>query len=206
MRPFLFLNTKTTGFDTGEDRIVQLSTRLVTHNNFQDYNHLVRPDGFTTPAAVTRHHGITDREAKLQGITLAQALEDLVLQIEQADIVVGHHVEFDIGIIIAEARRADRLDLVATLTHPNFGLDGGRRAAICTQRLAADYLRWLGEAPSLSNTKLTSVYQRLFQDELAGTHDAMVDVVACQRIYDFIHGFQLEMGVELETDIVCLED
>ena len=206
MRTFLFLDTETTGLDTNEDRIVQLSTRLVALEGFQNYSHLVRPNGFTIPDTVTSIHGITDQVATQQGISLEKALKELLQQIEQADIIVGHHIDFDIAILLAEARRTGFFDLVKTLTHPKFGLDTGRRAAICTQRLAADYFRFLGESPSLSNTKLTTVYQRLFGEELVGRHDAMVDVVACQRVYDQLRGFQLEYGLDFPADIVCFED
>ncbi|MEL7161839.1 MAG: 3'-5' exonuclease, partial [Bacteroidota bacterium] len=192
--------------DTNEDRIVQLSTRLVALEGFQDYNHLVRPNGFTIPDTVTSIHGITDQVATRQGISLEKALKELLQQIEQADIIVGHHIDFGIAILLAEARRTGFFDLVATLTHPKFGLDAGRRAAICTQRLAADYFRFLGESPSLSDTKLATVYRRLFGEELVGAHDAMVDVVACQRVYDQLHGFQLEHGLDFPADIVCFED
>ena len=67
MRTFLFLDTETTGLDTNEDRIVQLSTRLVAPEGFQDYNQLVRPNGFTIPDTVTSIHSITDQVASQQG-------------------------------------------------------------------------------------------------------------------------------------------
>jgi len=41
MRALLFLDTEITGLDTGLDRIVQLSTRLVLPHCSQDYNQLV---------------------------------------------------------------------------------------------------------------------------------------------------------------------
>lgn len=41
MRTFLFLDTETTGLDTNEDRVVQLSTRLVAPEGFQNYNGFV---------------------------------------------------------------------------------------------------------------------------------------------------------------------
>lgn len=206
MRALLFLDTKTTGLDPGKGRIVQLSTRLVSPVGSQDDNQLVRPENFAIPATATKVHGITAQVASLHGTSITQVFEDLSRQIEQADIIVGHNVEYDIAIIIAEAKRSGCHDLVATLTHPKFGLDGGRRAAICTQRLAADYFRFLGESPSLSDTKLTTVYQRLFQEELVGAHDALVHVIACQQVYNHLRGFQRKHGVEFGADIVCFED
>jgi DNA polymerase-3 subunit epsilon len=206
MRNFLFLETETTGLNTGKDRIVQLSTRLVCPTESQDHNQLIRPDNFVIPATATKIHGITNQVATVEGISIAQALDDLSLHIQQADIIVGHHIEFDIAIIVAEARRNGNHDLVVTLTHPKFGLDGGRRAAICTKRLAADYLRSLGESPSRSDTKLAAIYRRLFGEELIGAHDALVDAIASQRVYNFLSAFQLEQGVVFLSNIVCFED
>lgn len=206
MRTLLFLDTETTGLDTGKDRVVQLSTRLVSASGTQDYNQLVRPENFAIPAAAVKIHGITEQVATLQGASIAQVLEAFSAQLDQADIIVGHNVEYDIAMIIAEAKRSGNHDLVATLTHPRFGLNGGVRAAICTQRLAADYLLAIGENPSHSNTKLTTIYRKLFGEELTGAHDALVDAIACQRIYRFLSNFQVEHSLQFPSDIVCLED
>jgi|AntRauTorckE5430_2_1112549.scaffolds.fasta_scaffold00275_17 DNA polymerase III epsilon subunit-like protein len=206
MRALLFLDTETTGLDTGKDRVVQLSTRLVSASGTQDYDQLVRPENFAIPAAAVKIHGITEQVATLRGVSIARVLEEFSTQLEQADIIVGHNVKYDIAIIIAEAKRNGYHDLVATLTHPRFGLNAGVRAAICTQRLAADYLLAIGEDPSRSNTKLTTIYHQLFGEELTGAHDALVDAIACQRIYNFLSAFQTKQGVHFPSDILCFED
>jgi len=206
MRALLFLDTETTGLDTGIDRIVQLSTRLVSASGTQDYNQLVRPENFAIPAAAVKVHGITEQVATLRGTSIAQVLEEFSAQLNHADIIIGHNVKYDIAIIIAEAKRSGYHDLVATLTHPRFGLNDGVRAAICTQRLAADYLFSAGEEPSRSNTKLTAIYRRLFGEELTGAHDALVDAIACQRVYTFLNDFQMKHSLQFPSDIVCLED
>ena len=206
MRALLFIDTETTGLDTGKDRIVQLSTRLVSTTGHRDYNQMVRPENFIIPAAATKIHGITNQVATLRGTAISQVLEDFFLQLDQADIVIGHNVQYDIAIIIAEAKRHGYHNLVDALTGPQFGLNTGRRAAICTQCLAADYLEATGKTPSLSSTKLTTIYRQLFGEELAGAHDALVDAVACQRIYNFLNAFQVEHSLHFPSAIVCLED
>lgn len=200
------MNTETTGLDPGKDHIVQLSTRLVSTTGSQDYNQLVHPENFATPITATKVHGITNKVASLRRISITQILEDVSRQIEQADIIVGHNVEYDIAIIIAEAKRNGYHNLVATLTHPRFGRDGGRRAAICTRQLAMEYFSFLGESLSLADTKLTNVYQRIFQKELVDAHDAMAEVIACQRVYNHLRSFQLKNGIDFQADIVCFED
>jgi DNA polymerase III epsilon subunit-like protein len=167
---------------------------------------MVRPENFVIPAAATKIHGITNQVATLRGTAISQVLEDFFYQLDQADIVIGHNVQYDIAIIIAEAKRYGYHNLVNALTNPQFGFESGRRAAICTQCLAADYLEAIGKTPSLSSTKLTTIYRQLFEEELAGAHDALVDAVACQRIYNFIRDYQLKRGLDFPSDIVCLED
>jgi DNA polymerase III epsilon subunit-like protein len=206
MRTFLFLTTKTTGLDTEKDRILQLSTRLVVHKETQDSSLLIRPSGFAIPAAAIKVHDISDRVATTQGVGIGQALELLMKQLRQAEIIIGHNIAYDIEILLAQARRVGRQDIIELLTPPLFGFNGGTCAAVCIQRLAADYLRHLGEPASLSDTKLTIVYQKLFGEELVGAHDALADAIACQRIYEFLSTFQLEQGVEFLSDIVCFED
>lgn len=206
MRNFLFLDTETTGLDTTANRLLQLSTRLIDPGGTQDYDQLIRPAGFTIPPAAHAIHGISDQVATTQGIPLTQALDAFSQQLERADIVIGHNVDFDLSIIRAEARRVDRNDLIARLEKPNFGTNGGRRAAICTHCLAQDYLRFKKQPASNSAAKLITIYRELFHEELTGAHNAMVDVIACQRIYNFIHAFQLEQGVDFKSDIVFLDD
>jgi DNA polymerase III epsilon subunit-like protein len=185
MRTFLFLTTKTTGIDTEKDRILQLSTRLVVHKETQDSSLLIRPSGFATPAAAIKVHGISDRVATAQGVDIGQALELLMKQLRQAEIIIGHNIAYDIKILLAQARRVGRQDIIELLTPPLFGFNGGACAAVCIQRLAADYLRHLGE-------------------ELVGAHDALADAIACQRIYEFLSTFQLEHKLEFGADIVFL--
>lgn len=205
MCTLLFIDIGTTGADPGKNRILQLSTRLVLPAGPQDYNQRVQPENFTVPVSSSRVRGTTNRVADAHETSIAQLLAALSRQIERTDIIIGHNVESDIAVIIAEAKRNGNQDMVATLTHPKFGLDGGRRAAICTQCLADDYFRFLGESPSLPDAKLSTVYQRLFREELLGAHDASVGVVACQRVYNHIRSFQLEHGLEFQSDIVCLD-
>jgi DNA polymerase III epsilon subunit-like protein len=148
----------------------------------------------------------TNQVATLRGTAISRVPEDFFIQLDQADIVIGHNVQYDTATIIAEAKRYGYHKLVNALTDPQFGFESGRRAAICTQCLAADYLEATGKIPSLSSTKLTTIYRQLFGEELACAHDALVDAVACQRIYNFISDYQLKLGLYFPSDIVCLED
>jgi len=132
MRNLLFLSLKAVSLEASDGkRILEIGMRLVSHNNIQDLRQLVRPTGYSTPAAV---------------------------------------------------------------------------AAICTQQLVVDYFQHLGEPIHCSNTKLAGTHRRLFGEELVDGHDALVEAIACQRIYNFCSVFQQEQETTFLSDIVCLED
>lgn len=75
MRALLFLETETTGLDTGKDRIVQLSTRLVLPTGSQDYNQLVRPQNSAIPDTTTKIHRSANQVANLRGTSITQERE-----------------------------------------------------------------------------------------------------------------------------------
>jgi DNA polymerase III epsilon subunit-like protein len=206
MRTFLFLTTKTIGLDPEKDRILQLGTRLVDCKATHDFCQIVHSNSFSISAKAANIDGISDRVSTDQEPSIGQVLGLLQKNLRQAEIIIGHNIARDLAIISAEARRAGWQDIQALLTHPHFGFDGGALVAICTRQLAADYLRHLGETPSRSNTKLISIYRRLFEEELVGTHDALIGAIASQRIYSFLSAFQVESGVQFSSDIICFED
>lgn len=205
MRTLLFLHTETTGLDPEKDRIVQLGTRLVTHNQTQDFRLQIGPADYSISAAVSKINRTTVQVAKAQEVGIERTLAQLAEQIHQAEIIIGHNIDNALAIILTEARRTGRQDLIELLTHPRFGFDLGERAAICTRQLSADYLQFIGKPVTTSATKLSTFYRRLFNEGLPNAHDTLASTVACQRIYDYLTAFQLEKGIAFEAGILCLD-
>ncbi|MEL7160423.1 MAG: hypothetical protein AAFN92_06680 [Bacteroidota bacterium] len=197
MRTFLFLDTVTTGPDTETDRIVQLNTRLANGRGFYDKNLLAQPANAATIA-----YRPADSAPTQDDHSVSPLLAALELLLQNADIIVGHQIDLQLAFIIAEATRTGRNGMVATLTHPKFGLRGGQRAAICTRRLAADYLRYLGKYSSPADTQLPGIYRRLFHQRVPDITGA----VACHQLYGFFRDFQLSRKIDFVSDIVCLPD
>lgn len=187
MRTFLFLGVATTGRNPEEDHLVQIGSRLVVADQWQDCHLLFPP-------------------ATHQAIDTRQAFDTLSTQLARAELIVSHHAAFAIATIIAEARRAGRQEIVTMLSPPQFGFDGGTRAAICTQQLSADYFRYLGQPATSANTQLSTIYPQLFGEALPSTHNALAAAIACQRIYHFLNAFQQQQSVAFGADIVCLAD
>ena len=70
---------------------------------------LIRPDGFAVAGAATEKHGISDLQARTEGASLRDVLQEMVCdvctKVSRGARVCGHHLEFDAGIVAAELDR-----------------------------------------------------------------------------------------------------
>ena len=183
----LFFDTETTGFlkpsapltDPGQPHVVQLAAQLcdesgAIHAGFS----LIIDPGVPIPDRVAEIHGITNERASHYGVTpeVALAMWDHLHQ--RAELLVGHNVKFDIGIMdVALARHRPRATIIAK---PTF----------CTMEAASpimklpptDKMRAAGFTKP-KPPKLEEAIRHFFGEPLDGAHDAMVDVVACRRVF-----------------------
>lgn len=108
-RPFLCLDTETTGVDCYEDRIVEVAAVTVNPDGTTDdpWVTIIDPsiDIPDEPAAI---HGITTERAKAEGIPTADALTTLADRIYGAGVgtpLVMFNARFDWPLLLAEAER-----------------------------------------------------------------------------------------------------
>ncbi|WP_187270976.1 3'-5' exonuclease family protein [Neolewinella aurantiaca] len=175
---------------------------MVSLTEPQDYNQLIRSRKLVVPAVNASIYGVINQAAVTKEIAIAQAIIELTPYIRQADIIVGHNIAQTIAILLAAARRNNHQAIIKMLTHPHFGFDLGNRAAICTQQLAGDYLRFLGQSPSSSDTELAVIYHRIFGEDIPHNHDIPARALASQRVYDFLSTFKQKHENEFLADIV----
>jgi DNA polymerase III epsilon subunit-like protein len=167
---YVFLDTETTGFarDGVQPRIVSLAWIIAEGAATPQVsrNCIVRPDGFTIPAAAAAVHGITTERARATGRPVRSVLDDFADDIRRLKphTVVAHNLAYDFPIVAAEFRGLG-------IGNPCEGLTWS-----CTMLLARG--RWPGES-----AKLGDVYRRVFRKPLAGAHDAGADVLACARVF-----------------------
>ena len=178
---YLVFDTETTGLPANFQapitdsanwpRLVELAWGLYDeHGDLHSAGQmLVRPEGFTIPAEATQVHGITDERATSEGVSLAQALVELVAATEECQYLVAHNLEYDLAIVGAELHRLGQSDfgkglqLACTMRMgTGLGLPGGRG----------------GKPP-----KLHELHEALFEEELNGAHRAEADVAACARCF-----------------------
>jgi DNA polymerase III epsilon subunit-like protein len=98
-------------------RIVQLSFILYDTDRMetlQMYDSIIRlrPEQYPIPPESSAIHGISTEKSQAEGIPILQALLDFMAAYQQADFVVGHNIQYDINVVLAEIalvnRRKDR--------------------------------------------------------------------------------------------------
>lgn len=172
---YLFFDTETTGLSRRSDHVVQIAWALVDKNGVvsSDASYVIKPDGYSIPRAASDIHGITTAQACQIGEPLVRVLKEFSSIAKEAEAVVAHNIDFDIGILRTDYHRAG----IA------FPLDG--KMQICTMRLSTEWCR-LPKFNGMSGfkyPKLDELHYRLFGETFDGAHDAKNDVDACIRCY-----------------------
>ncbi|MEI7451952.1 MAG: 3'-5' exonuclease [Candidatus Falkowbacteria bacterium] len=177
---YLFFDTETTGLPKNynasyEDldnwpRVVQLAWVLADENKniIEEKTFIIKPDGFTIPAASSAVHGITDAKANEFGIPVHEALAQFNASLQNNNVtLVAHNISFDISVMAAEFLRASLDTNFLNLTR------------ICTMKSSIAFCN----LPNRKFPKLAELYRQLFNEDFANAHDALADVLACSRCF-----------------------
>ena len=197
----LFFDTETTGFsnsnlpvdDPAQPHIVQIAAQLCREDGaiVGGFSFIVDPGishGITIPTRAAEVHGITDEVAAALGMSVEFALSAFLHLYQRAGLVVAHNIKFDRAIVETAIARHYKRPMPL------------RKPLFCTMEAATpiialpptDRMRAAGFTKS-KPPKLAEAIRHFFDEPLDGAHDAMVDVIACRRVF-----FRLrEMGVEV---------
>ena len=181
----LVYDTETTGLPRdwnapltdGENwpRLVQLAWQLHTPDGklVSRGNRIVKPDGFTIPYNAAKVHGITTERATEVGLPLTEVMEEFGRDLDQAEHVMGHNIEFDVNIMGAEWIRlgapAERVTDKALIDSKDeatefCAIPGGRGGKF----------KW---------PTLTELHEKLFGEGFGDAHDAAYDVDATAKCF-----------------------
>ena len=181
--------------------IVQLSYILYDTLNPEDskiFNKYIDiPDEITiTEGSMAIHHITKESIAAAADINRAKiydALDEFMDDVEKADVVVGHNVQFDRKMIIAELTRVSKEHKIPQITKmmndSNFICTMEKTQPVCNLKREISYIdKKTGESKvfyKIKPPKLMESYKHYFGYEPAGEalHDAIIDVVVCLRVY-----------------------
>lgn len=176
-------DTETTGVHKPVYPVEIAAVLIEFHKDKLPYEHayfnlIIRPDGWEIPEASSKVHGIKHELALKLGIPSIVAVSALTNLWSVADFRVAHNAEYDDGVIDAAIERLGRK---STLPRP---------PVKCTKELAAPVLNLPPTEKMLAvgydkpkAPKLEECYRFLFNEELAGAHNALIDARACARVF-----------------------
>jgi len=180
----LFLDTETTGLPKFTEidpvekwpRVVQLAWSLYSSDGERESRNsfIIYPTDFSIPMDSARIHGITTERAKAEGVSLYKVLPQFNADVERAETVIAHNLDFDLPIVTTEFLRCSLKS----------GLGG--KQYFCTMK--TPQIVSLCKLPSKSGRgykwpTLNELHLQLFQEEFADSHNAGADVEACARCY-----------------------
>lgn len=190
--PYLVFDTETTGlpdFRAPSDaphqpHLVQFAAVLLSEqfHEWGRFHCLVRPAGWEIPPEVAAIHGISANLAHQFGVeeALVSSLFWKLAAIPGVTLV-GHNLPFDMRIMrIALLRAGVGKELQEEhLTAPRY----------CTMEAARPIIQLPPTAKMRGGFKaprLSEAYLHFFGEEFIGAHDAMVDTLACARVFQHL--------------------
>lgn len=178
----LIFDTETTGLprnytapcsDTDNwPRLVQVSFVLTNGKDRHEFDFIIKPEGFVIPEEVSKIHGISQKRALKEGMSIKFALRMFFIILKDTDVLVAHNLSFDIGIIGAEFYRLNAGEL--------FERELAKTEQYCTMKSSKIKGTHGGKTKW---PKLIELYKHHFNEEFDGAHNAIVDTRACERCY-----------------------
>jgi len=178
----LVFDTETTGFIDKKNSSLDLQPSIVQfagifwelqeNGDFTkswEINELMKPPR-SIPAGASRVHHIYDIDVKDKP-PIAQKMDSFLQIINDADVVIGHNIEYDEDMMKLELKRLGK------------EYEYQPKQTFCTMKTTVEFcgLQWSGER--LKYPKLGELYKKLFGEYFLGAHDAIVDVEATLKIF-----------------------
>lgn len=157
-------------------RLIQLAWIVTDEvgNIVKRQNYIIKPDGFVINDKIAVLTSINTTRAQREGVELVNALSEFMADIEEAQLVIGHNIDFDMHIVGCELFR-ENMNYNKLMTKPS----------ICTMQKSTNFcaIPINGNHAGYKWPKLEELHQKLFGTTFAGAHDAMSDVEATRKCY-----------------------
>jgi len=189
----LVLDTETTGLPTTPrgirpntqnidqwPHIVQLSWLMydVKKGSVTEHDYVVQtPSGIAVPEESTAIHGITERMSK-NGTCLKDVLGILKVCMDQAQIIVGHNLDFDLDMVRSAVLRADMGRDTLTLDQV--------KIYYCTMKHGRALCNIVTHNGFVKPPRLEELHRYIFNETATNLHNSMTDVLVCFRCFHYM--------------------
>ncbi len=155
-------------------RMVQLAWQL--HENdgklVSRGSSLVVPEGFSIPFVSEKIHGISTERATSEGRDLKEVLSDFEADLQKAEFVAGHNIDFDVKVVGAEFYRKETHSVLF------------EKDVLDTKDLSTDFCAIPGgKGGGYKWPTLTELHTKLFGKPFDAAHDAAYDVDATAKCF-----------------------
>jgi DNA polymerase III epsilon subunit-like protein len=148
------------------------------------------PERFTTEEYLSQAHKITKMaiESGLQNmesrLDMDKALNEFIDYFNNADVVTGHNVTFDMNMLLAECARTEQKDLFDILISSRYKFYCTACKAINSVKICYTY-NCNKNPPIYKMPRLNQAYFRMYgyAPKEEALHNALIDVVACLRVF-----------------------
>lgn len=177
----IFFDVETSGFikkdlaadAPGQAWVMQIAFILSEKDRIcTEFSTLLRAENRKCHPGAQAVHQISVEECDKLGMSESEALNIIIHGFNSANTLIAHNIFFDLGFVGQFMRRngrsADMLDF---------------KSLFCTMKSSTDLCQLPGHYGNYKWPKLTELYKFLFDEEMEGAHDAMVDVRATRRCY-----------------------
>lgn len=155
-------------------RLVQLSWILADEREeLSRGDFIIRPEGFVIPEEASRVHGITTELALEKGAELKRVVYYFLGAARVAEVMVGHNIPFDLGVVGAELIRTWGKNYLEGLKAEDTMRASVEYCAIPKANGGIGY-KW---------PKLQELYVKCFGHEFEGAHNSMSDISATFECY-----------------------
>lgn len=125
-------------------------------------------------------HDLTPEKCRAEGVSVREVMEEFVPCVEKASVVVGHNVDFDIGIIRHALETEGHEDLLK-----RFDLALRGTPVDCTMNSTVTLCGLLDRRGLPKVPKLSELHVFLFGEQPSETlHDALGDTLVTKRCYE----------------------
>ena len=181
---YFFFDTETTGLPkdwrapitdlNNWPRMIQIGYLIYDTSGrlLKSKEYLIRPEGFTIPEDAARIHGISTSKALAVGSPLKEVLEEMYNQIGHASLLIAHNMSFDEKILGAEFLRM------------GFKNPLPQKRKFCTMIHSTNFCAIPAkDGIGYKWPSLKFLYQKLFQHDFSGAHNALADIQATAACY-----------------------
>lgn len=186
---YLVFDCETNGLPTrrSQPEIVQLAWSIYSSNGelLREHVHIIRPIGYTIPAAAARIHGITTETALARGEDKHDVLRAFIKSASTCRArFVAHNLAFDRGVVLAGIRSIGEQ------------LKFGDFPSFCTMLATTELCGIPGRFGRPKWPTLQELHEFLFGASFEGAHDALADVRATSACF-----FHLKQNQLLPIDL-----